>query len=169
MLPFASFISAELRLPTERVILLFAALKMKLVNPERSRMLPWSPLEDPLLPIVNPPVIASVPPPSIAADVTRPFTATLKPTVVAPLTVSVTPAGICVTCHAPEVVFVKFSVAIVVFAGTTLLTVVEFAEVPVAPKVATSVNEPPKPGKFATSQFPLTFQLFAAAVGTFQV
>lgn len=169
MLPLANFISAPLRLPVDRVMLLVPALKTKFVRPERSRIVPLSALEDPLLPMVNPPLSNNVPLPFIAAEVTKLFTATLKPTVVGPLTVSVTPAGICVTCHAPEVVLVKFKFAIVVFAGTTLLIVEALADVPVAPNVAVSVVEPPKPGKLATSQFPFTFQLFAAGLATFQV
>src|SRR6185295_781811 len=100
----------------------------------------------------------------MAAAVIKPSTAPNPPTVTPPVTVNVTPAGICVTCHVPLVVLVINSDVIVVSTLTTLLTVDKLAEVPTAPNTAVSLA-PGLPVLGFQSAF--TFQLFAPGEITF--
>src|SRR5450759_1389319 len=99
----------------------------------------------------------------MAAEVTR-LLAVLPPTTTLPLTVKVVPEGIWVTCHVPLVVLVYDRPVIVVLASTTLLTVVELADVPVTPKSAVSAE----PGGPAGLQLPPVLQGLAPGVATFQ-
>ena len=79
-----------------------AALKTKLLNPDKSRSVPWLAGEaEAGLPTARLPVTSRVPAPVIATSVTTELVE-LPPMVRLP-TVSVVPAGICVTCHWPPV------------------------------------------------------------------
>src|ERR1041385_4574119 len=116
------------------------------------------------MPMMNAfPFATSVPPSTIAAEATA-VSESPWPTKKLPLVVSVTPGGIWVTCQVPLVLFVYCRLVMAVLTLTTLLTVVAFAEVPVTPNWAVSV-EPGLP--VAGNQLALTFQLLAPGEATF--
>src|SRR4051812_2869783 len=89
----------------------------------------------------------------------------MPPTAIGPLTVSVTPEGICVTCQAVLGKFVYVNAVMVVLTLTTLLMVVTSGPVPVGLKTALS-DAPGFP--VLGFQFALMFQLLAPGLATFQ-
>lgn len=110
-----------------------------------------------MLPILRDPESTNVPASTNAADVVSPF-AVAPPTTVVPVTVSVTPAGICVTCHVAAVVFVYCKPVTVVFAVSALFTVRASDTMPFAPKTAVSAE----PGDPVGSQLAASDQLVVA-------
>ena len=61
---------AALRVPVPMVSVPELSLQTKLARAERSKMVPVSAAEEPLLPMVMSPLAANVPPPVMAAEVT---------------------------------------------------------------------------------------------------